>query len=373
MKISVIIPAYNATETLADAVQSAIAQVISVYDERFPRGGAWPDGPSMLERLCRAQGHTGESLLLGPYLDPAVNPLEIVVVNDGSKDDTLAYARSLAAQSPQGVEISVVDQPNGGPASARNHGIRVAKGELIALLDADDLWLPRKLSRQLQSLASNPKTAMCYSDTLYFRHTGIYNPPGLQVRARRGGDIFDSLMTVGNFIPNLTVLMRRDVLDEITASRGGSGPYDDDREVISSEDYELWLQISARARVAYVRESLAWYRVHAGGINWRHISRSHNAARAVVDRMARHPRAIHIDRDVLDQRLAKSWYEQGYEHAEAGQLRQALQCHLRSFMMHPTGHATRGMLRSAIQSLPGLRPEPRTVADRGTDAVSFVS
>ncbi len=69
MRIHVIIPAYNAVATLAQSLQSAIGQVISVFDPRYPRGGVWPDGPALIERLCRAMGPRGESLLLGPVLD----------------------------------------------------------------------------------------------------------------------------------------------------------------------------------------------------------------------------------------------------------------------------------------------------------------
>jgi hypothetical protein len=87
--------------------------------------------------------------------------------------------------------------------------------------------------------------------------------------------------------------------------------------------------------------------------------------------MAEHPRGAHITRAKLTARLARSWYDEGYEHAEAGAPDEAIRCHLRSLKLHPTRHATKGLIRSATQSLPGLRVTPSSVAQRGRDDVSF--
>ncbi len=371
MRLSVIIPAYNATGTLAETLQSAIAQIVPIDDPRFPRGGVWPEGPSMIERLCRSLGYTGEAQLMGPILDPARSSLEVMVVDDGSKDGTAEFARTLAAHCPEEVTIRVLTKANGGPASARNAGIRQARGELVAFLDADDLWVPRKLKLQVERLRRDTKAGMCFSDAFYFRQSGIYEPPGLNAQQRRGGDIFERLLTVQNFIPQLTVTARRSALDAVSADRGKMDPFDESPEIISSEDLDLWLNISARSPVAYVRERLAWYRVHPGGLNWSRINRSHEALRHVVERMAEHPRAADIPRDAITSRLASSWYEQGYEHAEAGQGLLALQCHARSMRMRPTLRAAKGLARAAAMSLPGVHVKPRTVTDRGQDDVSF--
>src|SRR5262249_11794648 len=107
-RVSVVIPAYNAARTLEATVASALAQTVS--------------------------------------------DLEVVIVDDGSGDETLAVARSLA--DPR---IRVLSQPEGGAAAARNTGLEAATGRYVALLDADDLWLTDKLERQLAMLEAEPE------------------------------------------------------------------------------------------------------------------------------------------------------------------------------------------------------------------------
>jgi glycosyltransferase involved in cell wall biosynthesis len=372
MKISVIIPAYHAEKTLTDTVQSALGQVVSTLDEHYPRGAPWPDGPALVERLCWALGPQGEPYLLGPYLDAQAHPLEILIVDDGSKDGTLALAHALAAAPlPPGVTIRPLTKPNGGPASARNLGIREATGDLIAFLDADDLWLPAKLARQVAALEATPEAAMVYSDTLYFRHTGIYHPPGVNLKHRKGGWIFEDLLLRGNFVPNLTVLARRDALLAVQHDRKAQGPLDEDPILISSEDYELWMQLAARAPILYLPQPLAWYRVAAGSLNNRRMAASHEASRAARQRAMELPRAQSIPRHKLREVFASTWYAQGYEYDERSQKRMALRCFTRSMLIQPNASAVKGMVHALVTAIPGLRPPPRQVVDRGKDYASF--
>jgi glycosyltransferase involved in cell wall biosynthesis len=118
--ISVVIPAYNAERYLAQALESVVRQT-----------------------------HT---------------EIEIVVVDDGSTDRSADVARSYPDS-----RVRVVEQPNGGPAAARNHGVRLARGELLAFLDADDLWEPRKLELQLEALQAHPAPAMAFGDLIQVR------------------------------------------------------------------------------------------------------------------------------------------------------------------------------------------------------------
>ena len=372
MKVSVVIPAYNAVKTLGQTLQSAIGQVVSVFDDDYPRGGPWPDGPALVERLCRAMGHRGETLLLGPHLNQAKNPLEILVVDDGSKDGTADYARALAATAPRGIEIRVLAKENGGPASARNAGITAATGDLIAFLDADDLWIPCKMSRQIAAFEASPECLMAYSDSLYFRETGIYSPPGLREDRRAGGDIFELLLVEGNIIPQLTVVARKQALVQIAADNGWDGPLDANPDVISSEDYGLWLDLAARGPAAYIPERLSWYRVMAGGLNLSHLERSHAASRSVMRRAISKPQAATVSRERIRERFAETWYEEGYEHMELGRPDAAARCFARSLATHPTTAAAKGLLRTSWLFIPALRPPPMGVADRGEDFVSFL-
>src|SRR5215469_16427814 len=104
--VSIVIPTYNASHFIAAAVES-----------------------------CLAQDYT---------------PVEVLVVDDGSTDDTVSVLE------PYRASIRYFWQPNDGPARARNRGIAEARGQLIAFLDADDIWLPNKLSQQVQCLERSP-------------------------------------------------------------------------------------------------------------------------------------------------------------------------------------------------------------------------
>jgi len=187
--VSVIVPAYNAEATLAAALRSVLQQ--------------------------------------------SVPPLEVLVVDDGSNDGTAAVAAQF---SPM---VRLIQQRNGGPGSARNTGIRAARGVWIGLLDADDTWLPTKIERQL-ALDDDARIGIiaCLSDK-----PGQTCPPEIG---------FDQLWT-SNLLVNSTVLMRR-------AAWEAAGPYDETRALISVEDYNLWLRIAAAGwRILTRQEVLAHY------------------------------------------------------------------------------------------------------------------
>ncbi|MBV9251607.1 MAG: glycosyltransferase [Acetobacteraceae bacterium] len=172
--VSVIIPAYNAEQHLARAVNSVLSQTCA--------------------------------------------PLEIIVIDDGSSDETEKVAATF------GSAIRFVRKTNGGPASARNLGAKMASGEWLALLDADDWWYPDKLEAQL-ALYTSPDVALirCLADS---------DQPQGPVELRFH-DLWER-----NWITNSSVLVRRSVFQQL-------GGFDEGRELISVEDYNLWIRIAA--------------------------------------------------------------------------------------------------------------------------------
>lgn len=104
-------------------------------------------------------------------LDQAEVSLELIVIDDGSTDNTPAIAASF------GSAIRYHRQPNAGGAAALNHGLRKARGEFIAILDSDDLWLPGKLARQVRHLRKNPECFFCFGRLRYFLEPGHPLPP----------------------------------------------------------------------------------------------------------------------------------------------------------------------------------------------------
>jgi cellulose synthase/poly-beta-1,6-N-acetylglucosamine synthase-like glycosyltransferase len=173
---------------------------------------------------------------------------EMIVIDDGSTDDTRLIADSYAARDPR---FRVISQPNGGIAAARNSGMRVARGQYFALLDSDDVWLPCYLADQLAILAAHPEIAVLSANAINFG--GVFDgTPLLATWPRRIRHV--SLLELVAVEDSLCILsiFRREVSDAI----GGF-----DATLRRSEDYDLWLRAAAAGyRIAVNPQPLGLYR-----------------------------------------------------------------------------------------------------------------
>ncbi|HYL81892.1 MAG TPA: glycosyltransferase, partial [Candidatus Acidoferrum sp.] len=186
--VSVIIPTYNSAGFVVEAVRSVLAQTHS--------------------------------------------PVEIIVVDDGSTDATAESLRPYAER------IRYLYQQNRGVAAARNAGIAVARGDLLAFLDADDMWVPDKLERQLACLDRRPQVGVTHADA---RH--CYVDSGRQCArpplARQfDGNCYTDLF-FGNRIVTSSVMVKRHCLEAV-------GGFDETIRAASVEDYDLWLRLARR-------------------------------------------------------------------------------------------------------------------------------
>ena len=172
----------------------------------------------------------------------------MIVVDDGSTDHSLAVVRGVG--DPR---LRVVTQENAGTAAARNAGIAVASGAYVAFLDQDDVWLPRKLERQLHVLERAPDVGLVYTDSLIVAEDGTRLGCFSERHPMRRGRLFEE-MIVDSGIPFSTVLMRRGVLDEVGRFR---------TRFRYVEDLDLILRVAARYPIDVVAEPLAKYRIHA--------------------------------------------------------------------------------------------------------------
>lgn len=268
---------------------------------------------------------------------------EIVIVDDGSTDDTPSAVAAL------GAGVRYVHQPNAGPSAARNRGMREAQGDLVAFLDTDDRWLPTKIERQLALLAARPDVAIVVTDeamelgdgrllhTSNFAHHGIDRL--LPITA--DGVVPDAprRLLKTNFISTSTVLARRDLL----VSLGGF-----DTRLRYGEDLELWLRVAAAHPIASVR-SVEAIRVTHGG----------NTTAAIEPMLLGYVELTAVirgwARELMpqwgldpDQMVADSWCDLGYWYFSNGRLPEARQALRRSLRESVTSRALKYSLASLL-------------------------
>ena len=213
--ISVIIPAYNVSEFIGETLDSVFSQTLQNF--------------------------------------------EVIVINDGSPD-TRELERVLQSFP---AKLNYIKQENQGAAAARNAGLLAARGDLVAFLDADDLWLPSFLEKQLELLKSN-NADLVFADALLFGDSPLAGRTFMQVEPPRGEVTPENLLAVRVTVLTSTVLARKaPILDvglfDVPMRRG--------------QDFDLWLRLAkAGARFAYRREVLAQHRIVESGLSGGTIS-----------------------------------------------------------------------------------------------------
>ena len=223
--VSVVVPAFNAEATLAATIDSVRRQS---YD-----------------------------------------PLEIVIVDDGSTDGTLAIARSAALEDAR---IRVISMPNGGVAKARNAGVAASCGPFVAPVDADDLWHPDKIAKQVLVMRrGGPQMGFVY--TLYRRIDQGDRILNSNANLRIEGHVFLRLLLV-NFVANgSSLLIRREAFEAV-------GGYEFDLHAQGAqgcEDYLLQMLIARQWTVGLAAEYLTGYRITEGAmsVDAERMKRSH--------------------------------------------------------------------------------------------------
>ena len=159
-------------------------------------------------------------------LDQTFRDYELIVVDDGSTDHTADLLKRYDDS------LKSIHQQNRGVSAARNTGIRAARGELIALLDSDDCWLPTKLERQVDFFETHPQAQVCQTEEIWIRNGRRVNP---KRRHRKfSGLIFEKSLPLCLVSPS-AVMLRKSLFDQV-------GLFDE--RLPACEDYDLWLRIT---------------------------------------------------------------------------------------------------------------------------------
>lgn len=192
--VSVIIPAYNRGWILKEAIDSVLAQDFKDF--------------------------------------------ELIVVDDGSKDNTQDILNSYRE------DLIVLQQENKGVSAARNRGIASASGQYIAFLDSDDLWMPQKLSIQIDFFNANPEALICQTQERWIRNSMFVNP---KMRHRKlSGNIFEQSLYLCLVSPS-AVMIKRSLFEK-------TGMFDE--SLPACEDYDMWLRVSCRYPVYLINTPL---------------------------------------------------------------------------------------------------------------------
>lgn len=264
-KVSVIIPTYNTAQYITEAIDSVLNQTYEHY--------------------------------------------EIIVIDDGSTDNTKEALKDYKNK------IKYIYKHNGGPASARNAGIKNSIGENIAFLDADDLWLPQKLEKQVEYFKTHPDVGLTFSAYLAFDENKSEKRPNIKEKII-SKDAFINLWW-DNFLGTLTVMVRKACFDKV-------GIFDESKDIEGSEDSEMWLRIARNYRMGYINEPLARYRIRTGGHNRCNVDRAYRAKEVVLKRYWSDVKERgNYSKKKINQRLSRHYFCYGMKYFTKGDLKRA--------------------------------------------------
>jgi len=289
-KVSVVIPAYNVGSFITETIQSVLAQ--------------------------------------------SFRDFETIIIDDGSTDNTAEIIASFP--------VRYMYQENQGPPSARNKGIELARGEYIAFLDSDDIWVENALEKRVEALDKHPEVAFSYGQAYHIDENcqtlRLFKPPHNYSRVREGRDVIQEMLIHGNLVILSSIMVRRSCLDEV-------GLFDLNYRA-GSEDLDLWVRLAKRYAIAYIAEPLVKYRLHSQSVSSNRevdeIEKTNHRIIEVIFNDVELGPLFSAQADTvyshLNVRLAEYAYERGQMKTARGYLFKALKSHpwgyFRSFWWH---------------------------------------
>lgn len=274
MKVSVVIPTYNRAHFIGEALASVMAQTRPVH--------------------------------------------EIIVVDDGSTDGTRAVVENFPGP------VRYVPQPNSGPSVARNRGVKEAKGDLVAFLDSDDLWVPEKIAIQVGFMEANPELEFVFGLMVNFDGKNPDSAPEIKSQAIHKHLIENSAcldeladcLVLENVIPTSSVLFRRSSSLKI-------GEFD--RELGQAEDLDYWFRAATRCRCGFVNTVVEKRRRHEGNLINDWIRRTESTAKVLARFGESKPRLPDKTLRLVKRRVRGLHYDLGSRFLKMGDHAQAVE------------------------------------------------
>lgn len=246
--VSIVIPAYNAATFIEKTLDSVRAQAYASY--------------------------------------------EVLVVDDGSRDDTHGVVEAYLKRHK--MPGRCIKQANKKIAGARNTGIHASAGDFISFLDHDDLWFPEKLSAVMAEFGRHPEAdVICHNENII--------KDGAVVRTTQNGpaaaDMYESLLFKGNRLSPSAVTVRKSLLLAV-------GGFREDEEFNTVEDYDLWMRLAKAGRIHFMEAVLGQYLLVAGGASNRIVYHNTNLEHLLRDHFASYPKQDPLTRLRMRKRLA---------------------------------------------------------------------
>jgi glycosyltransferase involved in cell wall biosynthesis len=275
--VSVIVPVYNGERFLRAALDSALAQTCQDF--------------------------------------------EIIVIDDGSKDSSGAIADEYAARHPE--KFVVIHQANGGLVVVRNAGLAVARGRYVALLDADDVWLPHHLAASIAVLEQRPEIGLVHANIERINTDGSKT---LSVKRfwNRGMDPFATVYLRREHVSCSTVVARRDLIERV-------GRFDVAFNRIGCEDRDLWLRCAFETEFFFIDDVHLRYRTHDKNVSGS-FEKMQRARSLLVEKFSDTPRG----RPLRRQAWAAMHYGMGDQWLDAGKRIPAARAYFNAVLQQPT-------------------------------------
>ena len=268
--VSVIIPAYNAEKYVLEAIRSV-----------------------------EAQGY---------------GSVEILLIDDGSKDSTVELVRQAAPQ------VRIIQQANAGAAAARNKGLEEATGEFICFLDADDGWFPGKLKAQVGYLLEHTEVGISYHKWYVWKpnERGEFLPPKREeepvsgeIDPARSGWIYTNLL-LDCIVHTSSVMMRREVVRAIGYFK---------TNLVTGEDYDYWLRVSRQYQFHKLTGTYSFYRAAPGSLTAtpKKENNEYNVLQSALQQWGLvSPDGSRLSSHLVRKRLCRMSFDFGYAHYHQG-------------------------------------------------------